>query len=489
MSKPIERSELHDADCPLAAVDRRLEDVHRHWHSAEQAYFEPQAFRVAIQTAIQTLRTVTFILQSNKDLISEFDSWYAPWQAKLKADVLMRWMVDARNKIEKQGDLEARSFVRAEIVASYLNNGPVIDVPAKLFEGPRLILKSIPKKSDLGQHIMKFGTLRIQRRWVENSLPDYELLDAVAVAYGRIAEIVHDAHRAIGRDPPITIDAETGELYTQGRAGRMPCMICHGDARTINLSLSDGTRFEMSHRSIPLDVEEGRKGAEKYGLQPEEIWGSKGDQEAVLGSLFSAARKMTEKDGKHVTMIVLLRGNKPLRLAQVEFPDQGAKYVMMRDIANDVAKLAADGVILIGEGWRATANASQPYMRAVDAPDRIEMLHAVLVQRDGDPVELLADFQRQGDQVKLGDTRGQLEEDSTICSPLSMRFGDVHFPTTGKTRVQRTIQNVLQTRLKCERIVQHFRCLRGGSPVPTQLHNGLVFRPAPKNNHGLRQGS
>jgi len=226
MAKPTERSELHDAACPLAAVDRRLEDVHRHWHSAEQAYFKPTAFRVAIQTAIQTLRTVTFILQSNKHLIQEFDAWYGPWQEKLKSDALMRWMVDARNKIEKQGDLEAHSFVRAEIVASYLNNGPVIDVPAKLFEGPRLILKGIPK-SDLGEHVKKFGTLRVQRRWVENSLLDYELLDAVAIAYGKIAEMVHDAHRTIGRDPPTTINAETGEQYAPGRVGRLPCMLGH----------------------------------------------------------------------------------------------------------------------------------------------------------------------------------------------------------------------------------------------------------------------
>lgn len=405
MPKPTERSELHDTACPLAAVDRRLEDVHRHWHSAERAYFKPQAFRVAIQTAIQTLRTVTFILQSNKHVIPDFDGWYEHWQERLKADALMRWMVDARNKIEKQGDLEAHSFVRAEIVASYLNNGPIIDVPAKLFEGPRVILKAIPKKSDLGEHITKFGTLRIQRRWVENSLPEHELLDAVAIAYGKIAEVVHDAHRAIGRDPPITVDAETGEQYAPGRAGRMPCMIGHGDARTINLSISDGSRFELSQLSIPLDVEEGRKNAEKYGLKPEEIWGGKGDQEAVLNSLFRAARTMTEKDGHHVTMIVLLRGNKPVRLAQVEFPDQGAKYVVMREMANEVAKLAADGVILIGEGWLAKADADKPYMRAADAPDRIEMLHAVLVRRDGDPVELIADFQRQGDRVKLADTQ------------------------------------------------------------------------------------
>jgi uncharacterized protein (DUF736 family) len=158
-------------------------------------------------------------------------------------------------------------------------------------------------------------------------------------------------------------------------------------------------------------------------LRPDEIWDSKGDQETVLGSHFSAARKMTEKDGKHVTMVVLLRNNKPVRLVQVEFPDQGAKYVVMRDIANDVAKLAADGVILIGEGWRATANASKPYMRAVDAPDRIEMLHAVLVRRDDDPVELFADFQRQSDQVKLGDTQTVRGGQHYMFAPIYEAWG------------------------------------------------------------------
>ena len=137
MADRDERSEVHDTACPLVPIDRRLEDVHRHWHSAERAYFEPDAFRVAIQTAIKTLRTVTFIIQSNKHLIPEFDHWYGPWREKLKSDALMRWMVDARNKIEKQGDLEAHSFVRAEIVASYLNNGPVVDVPAICSMGRR----------------------------------------------------------------------------------------------------------------------------------------------------------------------------------------------------------------------------------------------------------------------------------------------------------------------------------------------------------------
>src|SRR6266852_625629 len=94
----------------LAKVDRRLEDVHEQWHQAEKEYFNPEQFRIAIQSAIQTLRTVTFILQKHKKQIPEFEKWYGAWQERFRADPLMKWMHDARNKIEKEGDLETHSF-------------------------------------------------------------------------------------------------------------------------------------------------------------------------------------------------------------------------------------------------------------------------------------------------------------------------------------------------------------------------------------------
>src|SRR5260221_13671291 len=98
--------------CPLAAVDQRLADTHRLWHQAEAAYFDPDGFRLAVQSAIQTLRSVTFILQNHKAIIPDFTHWYGDyvdekrgkrgkWQERLHADPLLRWIVEARNRIEK----------------------------------------------------------------------------------------------------------------------------------------------------------------------------------------------------------------------------------------------------------------------------------------------------------------------------------------------------------------------------------------------------
>jgi hypothetical protein len=64
--------------CPLAAVDRRLDDAHRLWHEADAAYFDPGAFRLKSQLAIQTLRSITFILQNQKRRIPGFDECMGP---------------------------------------------------------------------------------------------------------------------------------------------------------------------------------------------------------------------------------------------------------------------------------------------------------------------------------------------------------------------------------------------------------------------------
>ncbi len=54
-----------------------------------------------MQGAIQSLRSVTFVLQSVKSMIQGFESWYEGWQEKMRADPILTWAKNARNKIEK----------------------------------------------------------------------------------------------------------------------------------------------------------------------------------------------------------------------------------------------------------------------------------------------------------------------------------------------------------------------------------------------------
>lgn len=56
-------------------------------------------------------RSVTFVLQNLRSVVgtAEFDAWYAPHQDEMKASPLMRYFVDARNALEKQGRLNVGS--------------------------------------------------------------------------------------------------------------------------------------------------------------------------------------------------------------------------------------------------------------------------------------------------------------------------------------------------------------------------------------------
>ena len=71
---------------------KRLFDAQSHWHSAHKSYFDPSSFRIAVNSCIQELRNVTFVLQNNKRDIDEFDAWYEPWQEKMRANKSLHWI-------------------------------------------------------------------------------------------------------------------------------------------------------------------------------------------------------------------------------------------------------------------------------------------------------------------------------------------------------------------------------------------------------------
>ena len=409
--------------CPLAAVDQRLDNLHRLWHQAENAYFDPDAFRVAIQSAIQTMRSVTFILQKNKGAVPNFEAWYAPWQKKLGADALMVWMRDARNTIEKEGDLEARSFVRAEIVASYLKNGPVIEVSAKLTDAPIQLVKSVPEGA-FGDHVRKDGVVRIQRRWVENTLPDYELLDAVAIAYGRLSELVADAHVQLGLSPPQTVDERSGRPYPPGERGwRLPCMIGHEEARTLDVWLATGQPVEFEEITPKIDLKAGPRLEGRYGVKPAEVFAKSDVAEDQLQTLFATARKMFMKDGHHIMVAFLLRDGKPVRIMELRPGEHGHKYLMMRKLAHNVLKLVVDAVILIAESWTAPADPERPMMRAVESTKRKEMLSATLVSKTGEPSMLTAEIKREGKMATLAPTMEQRGGAAFAFAPVYEAWG------------------------------------------------------------------
>jgi hypothetical protein len=362
------------------------------------------------------------MLQSNKRLFSDFDKWYEGWQVKLKSDPLMKWMVEARNKIEKQGDLESHSYVKAEILASYTDDGLSIEVPLDLFEDTKQLFSKIKDKK-YQEHITKDGVLRIQRKWVENSLKEYELLEAVAIAYGRISELVDDAHRQLGLSIPATISEMSGETYgKEFRNGKLPCMVGHGDLRTMNFWIESGAEIEISVKDQKFNREAAEEAAKRYSIKPEKIFSAESNLESMLSSLFETARGVFLVDGYHVTVMFFMQNGKPVKIAQLDPDEHGEKYLLMREAANTVARTGADSVIMIGELWSAPFDSSSPYRRAADSSERREYLSAVMINKDGNPIRKLAEIIRK-DGVSLGETQTNVGEALPIFTPIYEVWG------------------------------------------------------------------
>ncbi len=196
----IDGTECSDkSNCLLSSVHSRLQEAHRHWHHALESYADPEGFRSYLNSCIQALRNVTFVLQQKKSAIQRFDEFYGPWQAQLREDRVLRWVVEARNQIVKQADLETKSIARTSMIVDY-DDPPNVDseVPPLLSteEISCRLLGSDEERSELGED----AVFRLERRWVDQSLPDWELLDALAHAYSALASLSEPAETSRRHD-------------------------------------------------------------------------------------------------------------------------------------------------------------------------------------------------------------------------------------------------------------------------------------------------
>jgi hypothetical protein len=68
------------ASCPIPKTHRRIAEAHLLWHQAMDAYHDSSTFLANLNSTIQALRNVTFVLQSEKKKIPNFEQWYGQQQ-------------------------------------------------------------------------------------------------------------------------------------------------------------------------------------------------------------------------------------------------------------------------------------------------------------------------------------------------------------------------------------------------------------------------
>jgi hypothetical protein len=383
--------------CPTPTAHKRVEEVHRFWHECAAGYQDPEEFRVKLNACIQAARNVTFAIQKEGNLIPGFGEWYSTWQEKMRSDPVMKWLHEARRRIVHEGDLETKSqaIVRLQIgypdaareVAEGLpqpfRKGVKEDSP-QFDASPMATLDEILAEIDsvaLPARIRRESTISIERRWVDSELPDMELLDVLAYAYGFLNQIIYSAHKRAGIDHGLMINVEgegvpAPELQAEG--GRLPCMVTSRAMRTVNFHLDKGTLATGGKMwSIKSDSDQEERIARKYGLhnvvQAETEPTSLVD---LLPMYINIARIIAHTGEEHGWFTFFFRGMTPVGREALLARDAADKRNLAQRIAEIVAINRIDGIIEVGEVWQApaTPDSDGAFIRPAEHQERTEAI-------------------------------------------------------------------------------------------------------------------
>jgi hypothetical protein len=403
--------------------ERRLADLSRLLASCGETYFAPDLFRQNTNQFLQTSRTVTFIIQKHKAEIPDFDVWYksrvlTPWGT----DVIMNWAKDARNFIEKEGDLEMHSSLRASAVFSHRASEDVVLSITRV----ELLKANLDRlmhfaRTKLPPALADGAVLKIERRWVANSLPSYELISAMTYAYSRIYEVCVALTHHLGDFPdkslphPTSLDPVSNDV-AMTRFIRVT-------KRKPEVGRLKSVRIKADPDFRPPPALMKLKEEFKIAAKPINV-----DQTVTM--LAKIAVSTFEHYGHHIPMLYLYNEKwEQIDGLSAHFVDQAEKFIFWRHAAERAAYLRAYGVVWICESWIRDLAGHRPLpMRKL--PIIGERLNVIGSDVDGQTKIIAWDIRRANAEAKPtlelhGDDE---EEQSFFLEPVLAAMKAVRVP-------------------------------------------------------------
>lgn len=396
-----------ERNCPLPQTHNRLRQTHDLWHDVANAYPDADAFVLALNNCISTARSVTFVLQTEgrRRNREQFDPWYERRREAMTADSRMKWLSDARTDIQKKGDLDTHSVARVSLLTTDAEF-QLADLEVAPLLSPDDVVQTV-KVKEMPERIRKQAVLVVERRWTVPELPGDELLDTLGHCYGRLADVVREAHELFGVEMQ-TFGGETHGGRHQREphpSGRLPCMLPTTEMRTAYWHLGAETLVQQEIRaeeklSADDQKEMRRQAKERYDFNRHRLLpGAPMVDQA--GAFHRVARHFLATDGYHLTLAWLFNEGEPVGQYQMTPDDHQDKILKIRTLAQVVERKAADAAVVTTETWEAQpvdADDDRFLLRATEREDRTEALQTVLLQRDGNHHLFHSPFTRDEEQ-------------------------------------------------------------------------------------------
>lgn len=361
--------------CNVVQSHKRILEAHRLWHQALNCYFDPEGFRTNVNATIQALRNVTFAIQNEKHNIVNFETWYAEWQDRLKNDEIMRWLCDARTAIVHKKDLELHSSATVTIRCYETILKATIAIP--VFLSGKTILKFLVKENIIDEALKgRDAYAVVERRWVVNDFPQYDVLYILAYGIGQLSMMVQEAHTNSGNDIKLCSVVDSFHQITLNESNIPSCMDFTKEAMQETIGLEDFITREFSYRIVNANPKLDAKSKRRYknalnDLPPKDV----DDPFALSENLFHSAKQILQKDGYHINVLYTQSSDKKWSLTSPIFEDQVSKHIFWNNLAERVKSENIVSVIFICECWVGSIEVLQETgLRAANQPDRKEAL-------------------------------------------------------------------------------------------------------------------
>lgn len=359
----------------------RLHEAHRFWHEAERAYQDPIEFTAKLNALLQALRNVTFVMQKELSKDENFDQWYREKQVKMRTLDYMKWAVDARNYIVKQGDLEKRSFAMVSLL-TYADNLVVKEEVSPFLGLPTL--SAIYAKRIQNQDPRWDVVLEVERSWMITAFPEREVLlvlqDVFQVLHEMLSEW-HTRHEVVINTCSVSNTVDSQEKCTMGS----------DEYRTIRSSLNEGGILTVQSHIIKIDDKIRKIAHERYQiknnlLENGEVSPEWEDEPWIsVNHFMQLAKKILQKDKYHHPHFFLFSCGILREIIPVTYHNRPEKYLVIRHMAKYVKEKNIDGIIFITESWTSVSepdkygNITPPS----DAKEKEELLTVYIATADG----------------------------------------------------------------------------------------------------------
>ncbi|MBO4140068.1 hypothetical protein J5U46_07910 [Micromonospora tulbaghiae] len=387
-----------------------------------ESYMSPDGFRLNLNALIQNLRNVTWLLQKRKSNFANFQEWYGAWQDSVKSDPVMGWIVQARNRIVKEADLEIHSEAKVRISLDWTH-----EFEKTLQFPPRFNTRQILAGILTANAIPPAGTITINRRWVDRGLPEWELLDATSHAYDQIARVIYTTHQEAGVQSCDLPSRQTSCVSSDIKRS-MICMDSADENRLLHVDLHSGDRITESRVAFDGDSDElTRRALKKYGGKFDV---GSGDAIDRLPGLLKNAKMVLQVDKSHITFAYHLIDDRIVAHLPIAFSDQAAKRLAIQRLAEEARRARANGLIFVGEQWVAFVKPGEDLRHpsvvpARERPDRKEAIAVTGMTKDGRIKQLQSIFERdeQGNITFWPEVEKEYDHVPNFLLPIARVWG------------------------------------------------------------------